>query len=55
MRHRILCCGHDLTTHILKATKNITCQNDKNSAYGTLTKEKCHMRELEEWGRKKYR
>jgi hypothetical protein len=53
MRDRFLRCGRDFTSHLLKATKNITCQNDKNSAYGILAKKKCHMRELEAWGRKK--
>jgi hypothetical protein len=52
-RDRVLCCGRHRTSHILKATKNVTCQNDKNSAYGILTKEKCHVRVLEKWGRKK--
>jgi hypothetical protein len=52
-RDRFLCCGRDLKSHTLKATKNITCQNDKNSAYGILTKEKCRTRELEECGRGK--
>jgi len=32
---------------------NITCQIEKNSAYGISARAKCHMRELEEWERKK--